>query len=231
MICNDIPGELRDKIRLGDVLNKILKNNGFIDANEINNTILDLKTKVNTLLSNVLGLEHDIDGVHNYDDGPLQNQITELKGNLVDFVNDINRDINTLSSQLTGINTTSSKISLTNAHEIDARVDLGGENLGARIIVSGLDVAIEAIGENPATGDETLKGRIIVGGGTTLAGIDLSSINNISLANLSGSHHMKITSEQIEMTDVNGLRISSDNDGVIITDYAGGKWVHLPWEI
>jgi hypothetical protein len=125
MTYNDMPGGLRDKIRLWDVLNKILRNNGFIDADEINSSILDLKNKVNTLLSNVLGLEHDIDGVHNYDDGPLQNQITELEGNLVDFVNNINRDINSLSAQLTGINSTSSKISLTNGHEIDTRVDVG----------------------------------------------------------------------------------------------------------
>jgi methyl-accepting chemotaxis protein len=125
MTYNDMPGGLRDKIRLLDVLNKILRNNSFIDADEINSTILDLKNKVNTLLSNVLGLEYDIDGVYNYDDGPLQNQITELKGNLVDFVNDIRHDINSLSAQLTGINSTSSKISLTNGHEIDTRVDVG----------------------------------------------------------------------------------------------------------
>jgi hypothetical protein len=40
---------------------------------------------------------------------------------------------------------------------------------------------------------------------------------------------MKIISNEIEMTDVNGLKISSDNDGVLITDYAVGKWVHIPW--
>jgi hypothetical protein len=90
MLNNDILGELKDKIRLWEVLNRILKNNGFIDANEINPTIIDLKTKVNTLLSNELCLEHDIDDIPNYGAGSLQNQITELKGNLVDFVNDIN---------------------------------------------------------------------------------------------------------------------------------------------
>jgi hypothetical protein len=119
---------------------------------------------------------------------------------------------------------------LSNSNGVDARVDVSGENLGARVLVSGLDVTIEAIGENPANGDETLKGRIIVGGGTTLAGIDLTSTNNISLANISGSHHMKITSEQIEMSDVNGMRISLDSDGVIISDYAIAKWVYIPWE-
>jgi hypothetical protein len=67
---------------------------------------------------------------------------------------------------------------------------------------------MEAIGDNPSNGEETLKERIIVGGGITLAGIDLTSINNISMANVSGSYYMKITSDEIEMTDINGLRIS-----------------------
>jgi hypothetical protein len=26
------------------------------------------------------------------------------------------------------------------------------------------------------------------------------------------------------------LRISSDNNGVIISDFAISKWVHIPWE-
>jgi hypothetical protein len=34
-VYNDMPGELREKIRLWDVLNKILKNNGFIDTEAI----------------------------------------------------------------------------------------------------------------------------------------------------------------------------------------------------
>jgi hypothetical protein len=95
---NDIPGELREKLKFWEVMNRILKNNGFIDIDAINESIQDLKNKVNTLLSDVLGLEHDIDGVHNYDDGPLKNQIVELNGNLVDFVNDINNDINVFNS-------------------------------------------------------------------------------------------------------------------------------------
>jgi hypothetical protein len=39
---------------------------------------------------------------------------------------------------------------------------------------------------NPANGHETLKGKIIVYDKTTLAGIDLSDISNISPVNVSG---------------------------------------------
>jgi hypothetical protein len=90
---NDMPGDPREKIKLWEVLNRILKQNGFIDADQINADIANLKTKLNTLLSEMLGIEHDIAGVHNYDDAPLKNMIVEIKGNLVNFVTDINNDI------------------------------------------------------------------------------------------------------------------------------------------
>jgi hypothetical protein len=135
---NDMPGELREKLKFWEVMNRILKNNGFIVADAINESIQDLKSKLNTALSDILGLEHDIDGVHNYDDGPLKNQIVELKRSLVDFVNDINNDINTFNNKLLGINATSSKLTLSNSHGVDAQVDVGGENFGARLLVSGV---------------------------------------------------------------------------------------------
>jgi hypothetical protein len=109
---NDMLGELREKLRFWEVMNRILKNNGFIDADNIIATISDLKTKVNTLLSKVLGTELDIDGLHNFDSGPLLNQITELYGRIDDFVNDINNDINAFSNKLAGYSATSSQITL-----------------------------------------------------------------------------------------------------------------------
>jgi hypothetical protein len=84
-----MPGDLREKLQLWEKVNKILKQNGFRDAAQINEDIANLKTKLNTLLSEVLGIEHEIEGVHNYDDAPLKNMIVEVKGNLVDFVNEV----------------------------------------------------------------------------------------------------------------------------------------------
>jgi hypothetical protein len=97
-------------------------------------------------------------------------------------------------------------------------------------LVSSQDVRIEAIGETVDSNYESVKGIISVGGATTAAGISIESDNDISFTNRSGSHHLKIKSDQIEITDVNGLRISSDNNGVIISDFAISKWVHIPWE-
>jgi hypothetical protein len=82
---NDMPGELREKLKFWEVINHILKNNKFININTINESIKDLKNKLNTIFSDIFGLVHDIDGVHNYDDCTLKNQIVELKRNLVDF--------------------------------------------------------------------------------------------------------------------------------------------------
>jgi hypothetical protein len=128
-------------------MNRILKNNGFIDADNIIATINDLKTKVSMLLSSLLGIEHDLYGLHNFDLGPLLNQITELYGRVDDFVNDINNDINAFNKKLAGYSATSSQLTLSNNHAIDTRVDVGGENLGVRIMISPQDVYIEAIGE------------------------------------------------------------------------------------
>jgi hypothetical protein len=58
---------------------------------------------------------------------------------------------------------------LSNSHGVDTRADVGGGNLGARVLISGLNVVMETIGENPSNREETFKVRIIVGGGITLA--------------------------------------------------------------
>jgi hypothetical protein len=47
--------------------------NFMAEDENIITTISDLKTMVNTLPSSVLGLEHDIDGVYNYDDSLFKN--------------------------------------------------------------------------------------------------------------------------------------------------------------
>jgi hypothetical protein len=82
-IYNDMPGELREKIRLWEVLNKILKNNGYIDIDAVTTELTNLKTQINVLLSDVLGLEHEIDGVHNYDDTDLKTKLVGLDEKIV----------------------------------------------------------------------------------------------------------------------------------------------------
>jgi hypothetical protein len=56
---SDMPGELRDKLKLQETLNKINK----------------LKTKSSTLINDVLGVEHSIDNIHNYEDTNLKEDL------------------------------------------------------------------------------------------------------------------------------------------------------------
>jgi hypothetical protein len=58
----------------------------------------------------------------------------------------------------------------------------------------------------------------------------MESDNDISIFQRSGGHKMKITANKVELTDVNGLRISYNADGVIITDYTNTNVAHIPWE-
>jgi hypothetical protein len=48
-------------------------------------------------------------------------------------------------------------LTLSNSHGVGARVDADREILNTKLLVSGLDVVMEAIGENPSNREETLK--------------------------------------------------------------------------
>jgi hypothetical protein len=72
---NPLPGDLQEKLTLTSVLNKILKNNGHIDIDHINATINTLKVQINVLLNEVLGVELEIDNIHEYDDTSIQARI------------------------------------------------------------------------------------------------------------------------------------------------------------
>jgi regulator of PEP synthase PpsR (kinase-PPPase family) len=72
-----MPGELRDKLKLWETLNKILKNIGIVDVEALATIINELKTKLNTLINDVLGVEHSIDNMHDYDDTNLKEDLQE----------------------------------------------------------------------------------------------------------------------------------------------------------
>jgi hypothetical protein len=53
---SDMPGELRDKLKLQETLNRILKNNGVVEIEALEDVVNELKTKLNTLINDVLGV-------------------------------------------------------------------------------------------------------------------------------------------------------------------------------
>jgi regulator of PEP synthase PpsR (kinase-PPPase family) len=75
---SDMLGELQDKLKIWKTLNKILKNNGVVDIEALEGVINELKTKLNTLINDVLGVEHSIDNIHNYDDTNIKEELTEI---------------------------------------------------------------------------------------------------------------------------------------------------------
>jgi hypothetical protein len=73
-----MPGELRDKLKLWETLNKILKNNGIVDVAALEGVVNELKTKLNTLINDMFGVEHSIDNIHNYDDTNIKEELKEI---------------------------------------------------------------------------------------------------------------------------------------------------------
>jgi low affinity Fe/Cu permease len=61
---SDMPGELRDKLKLQETLSRLLKNNGVVDIEALEDVVNELKTKLNTLINDVFGVEHSIDNIH-----------------------------------------------------------------------------------------------------------------------------------------------------------------------
>jgi chromosome segregation ATPase len=78
MLESGIPGELRDKLKLETTLNKILRETGYLDLAQMEATVTTLKTQLNYLLSEVVGIEHNIDDLHAYDDSNLKTQLSAL---------------------------------------------------------------------------------------------------------------------------------------------------------
>jgi hypothetical protein len=73
-----MPGELRDKLKLQETLNKILKNNGVVDIKALDGVVIELKTKLNTLKNDVLEVEHSIDNIYNYNNTNIKKKLKKI---------------------------------------------------------------------------------------------------------------------------------------------------------
>jgi hypothetical protein len=231
MTQNDMPGELRDKIKLWEVLNKILKNNGFIDADNIISDIANLKQQLNVLLSDVLGLEHEIDGVHNYDDTSLKTKLDTLQNTVTTSLASMNTDIESLMTRLTGINTTSTKIELLNRSRL--YLSTFDENYnGTELQMLPGQIYMQAR-EDPVThGVISLSGGVVDSSNPHgNGGVEVLSDNYVNLGLRTDNHYIKIEKTSLRISDVNGLVIEPDGTaGVKIRDYAHTKICHIPWE-
>ena len=243
-----MPGDLREKIKLWELLNKILKNNGYIDADAIASDLANLKEKLNTLLSEVLGVEHEIDGIHNYDDTTLKAQLVDLTTRTTTKLNAIQADIDSLTARLSSINSTSTTFEVMkndNSLKLSpSHIDVIQQDGVIKVTSSYLDLKGSFY---QMTADQTslivnagptLLGSIIVGGTSAdaehpngSAGVDIETDNKIHLVHRTRSHFVKIDDDQISISDINGLIIEPDGTtGIIIRNLAKTKTIHIAWE-
>jgi seryl-tRNA synthetase len=128
---SDMPGELRDKLKLQETLNRILKNNGVIDIEALEGVVNELKTKLNMLINDVLGVEHSVDNIHNYDDTNIKEELKEI----TDQINNVHTDINNIIAKLININNTTTKLSLTNSNQVEISSLLHDGQDGSQAII------------------------------------------------------------------------------------------------
>jgi hypothetical protein len=221
---NPLPGDLREKLTLLDILNKILKNNGFLDADQINSDIQALKDQINLLLQQVLGVEHDIDGIHNYDD-------TDLKTRLEDMLRSIDGladDVDTLAGRLGGINSTTSSISIFNQNSVKASVlDNGFSQTTIKFLPGQISL------QSSETGNNKLYKQVTLEGGSTDSRVTISSDNPISLTTRTLDHYVNVTRDKNEISDVNGFVFESTGapnvPGITIRTFDNEHYVDIPW--
>jgi hypothetical protein len=199
---NDIPGELSERIKLWETLNKILLKNGFEDADDIRNDIAELKTKINNLLNDVLGIEHDIDGIHNYEESTLKSDIETIRSAL----SGVSTDINSISLRLNGISNTSTEYRvINNGFTLSTR---GVEGDGTSIDMTKNQIALSS------SDSSQVRGQISVGGSYDSSGVSISSDNKIELTNRNQQHYVRVFEDSVTVSDINGIVISVVGDSI-----------------
>ena len=75
-----------------------------------------------------------------------------------------------------------------------------------------------------------LYNSLAVGGGTTDSGCSLMSSNSISLSHRNLLHHVEVTANRNNISDVNGLVFSYTENGIFIKDFTNAHNVTIPWD-
>jgi hypothetical protein len=205
---NDMPGELKDRIKLWEMLNRILLNNGYVNVDAITADLASLKTQLNSLLSEVLGVEHDIDGIHNYEQQSLKKDIDNIKEQITLTAS----DIAILTAKVIGYTHTPSQ----------TVVSMMTDNIGSRLVMTQNQVALQSADENTIS-------QIAVGGPNDISGIDIASDNIISISNRALQHYIHVKDNITEISDVNGIKITAETNGVRFTNADGSKNVLLTY--
>jgi hypothetical protein len=214
----DMPGELKDKLKLQETLNRILKNNGIVDVEALEGVVHELKAKLNTLINDVLGVEHTIDNIHNYDDTNLKEDLQETN----EQIQGVHTDINNITAKLANMSCTTTKLSLTNSNQVEISSLLHDGQDGSRTIMQHQFILL--VNKDSAG---TFYEELSLGGASNEAGTALMSSNKVSISHNNLAHHIEVTANQTNTSDMNGLVFSHNADGIRINDFTNTKGVTI----
>jgi seryl-tRNA synthetase len=173
------------------------------------------------LINDVLGVEHTIDNIHNYDD-------TNIKENLKEITNQINNvhtDINNITAKLINMTSTTTKLSLTNSNKVEISSLLHDGQDGSRAIIQPQYILLV----NKDAADTFYEG-LNLGGASNEAGSGIMNSNKVTIAHQNLLHKVEVTANQTNISDVNGLVFSQTSAGVRISDFSNTNHVVIPWD-
>jgi seryl-tRNA synthetase len=166
-----MPGELRDKLKLQETLNRLLKNNGVVDIEVPDGVVNELKTKLNILINNILKIEHSIDNIHNYDYTNIKENLQEI----TEQINNVHTDINNITAKLNNITNTTTKLSLKNQSLVEIKSVVNDNDDGSQAIIAPQYILLE--NKNHAG---TFYESLNLGGASTESGSGIMSSNKVS---------------------------------------------------
>jgi hypothetical protein len=199
-----MPGDLAEKIKLWSVLNRILKNNRYIDSDHIEADLATLKTKVNTLLNDILGIEHTVDNITEYNDTSLKESIEAVRNDFSVRIEQIRSDTKANTNKLSGIENTSTKINIKKTAEIGFDNTVNDANDSSKVSIT--PGWISLINKDASYNNQN---QILIGNGTTDGGIDILSSNLVSIATLHSYYWIRLHDAMDlmnDISDVNGVK-------------------------
>jgi seryl-tRNA synthetase len=187
----------------------------------LESVVNELKTKINTLINNILEIEHSIDNIHNYDNTNIKENLKEIS----DLIDNVHTDINSVTAKLSNITGITTRLTLKNPNsiEIDAVVNEALDGTQALITKQFAQIVCKDDSAN-------LYNSLTVGKKTTDSKCLLMSSNSVSLSHRNLLHHIEITTNRNNISDVNGLGFSYTENGIFIKDFVNAHNVTIPWD-
>jgi hypothetical protein len=166
----------------------------------------------------VLGVEHSIDNIHNYDDTNIKEDLQEISNQ----IGNVHTDINNVTAKLANITGITTKLSLNNPTQVEINF-IVNENDGSHGIF-----ALQYILLVNKDAARTFCEGLHLGGASTESGSGLTSSTRASISHTNLLHKVEVTANQTNISDVNGLVFSNTADGVRINDFSNTNHVTIP---